>query len=193
MREELLKVNQINKSFGPTKALVNVDFTAYRGEVHGLIGENGSGKSTVTTIIAGIQKADSGEMIYKGEHYDPKNALEANAKGICYLMQEQGTFEGISVAANIFVGKEEEFVKNGLMNVGELYRRARIALDRIGASHINEKENTSRLTFEDRKLVEIARAMENDPEILVVDETSTALSKSGRDLMYQVMEKMKEN
>ena len=118
MREELLKVNQINKSFGPTKALVNVDFTAYRGEVHGLIGENGSGKSTVTTIIAGIQKADSGEMIYKGEHYDPKNALEANAKGICYLMQEQGTFEGISVAANIFVGKEEEFVKNGLMNVG---------------------------------------------------------------------------
>ena len=91
MREELLKVNQINKSFGPTKALVNVDFTAYRGEVHGLIGENGSGKSTVTTIIAGIQKADSGEMIYKGEHYDPKNALEANAKGICYLMQEQGT------------------------------------------------------------------------------------------------------
>ena len=192
MREELLKVNQINKSFGPTKALVNVDFTAYRGEVHGLIGENGSGKSTVTTIIAGIQKADSGEMIYKGEHYDPKNALEANAKGICYLMQEQGTFEGISVAANIFVGKEEEFVKNGLMNVGELYRRARIALDRIGASHINEKENTSRLTFEDRKLVEIARAMENDPEILVVDETSTALSKSGRDLMYQVMEKMKE-
>ena len=62
MREELLKVNQINKSFGPTKALVNVDFTAYRGEVHGLIGENGSGKSTVTTIIAGIQKADSGEM-----------------------------------------------------------------------------------------------------------------------------------
>ena len=192
MREELLKVNQINKSFGPTKALVNVDFTAYRGEVHGLIGENGSGKSTVTTIIAGIQKADSGEMIYKGEHYDPKNALEANAKEICYLMQEQGTFEGISVAANIFVGKEEEFVKNGLMNVGELYRRARIALDRIGASHINEKENTSRLTFEDRKLVEIARAMENDPEILVVDETSTALSKSGRDLMYQVMEKMKE-
>ena len=178
MREELLKVNQINKSFGPTKALVNVDFTAYRGEVHGLIGENGSGKSTVTTIIAGIQKADSGEMIYKGEHYDPKNALEANAKGICYLMQEQGTFEGISVAANIFVGKEEEFVKNGLMNVGELYRRARIALDRIGASHINEKENTSRLTFEDRKLVEIARAMENDPEILVVDETSTALSLS---------------
>ena len=61
-------------------------------------------------------------------------------------------------------------------------------------SHLsNEKENTSRLTFEDRKLVEIARAMENDPEILVVDETSTALSKSGRDLMYQVMEKMKEN
>lgn len=193
MREVLLDARGINKSFGSTRALVDVDFTAYRGGVHGLIGENGSGKSTVTTIIAGIQKADSGSMCYKGKPYEPKNALDANAQGICYLMQEQGTFEGISVAANIFVGKEEEFVKNGLMNVSELYRRARIALDRIGAAHINEKENTSRLTFEDRKLVEIARAMENDPEILVVDETSTALSKSGRDLMYAVMQRMKEN
>ncbi len=192
MREELLKATKINKSFGPTKALVDVDFIAYKGEIHGLIGENGSGKSTVTTIIAGMQKADSGEMIYKGEPHAPANALEANAKGICYLMQEQGTFEGISVAANIFVGKEEAFVKNGLMDVGKLYQRAKIALERIGASHIDEKENTSRLTFEDRKLVEIARAMENDPDILVVDETSTALSKNGRELMYRVMYRMRE-
>ena len=192
MEKELLRVTNMSKSFGPTKALVNVNFTLRRGEIHGLIGENGSGKSTMSSIAAGIQKADEGEMYYKEKPYNPASTLEANAAGICMLLQEQGTFDSISVAANIFAGKEKQFESHGLLDVKELHARARKALDRIGASHINEKVITSSLTFEDRKLVEIARAMENDPEILIVDETTTALSREGRDLLYELMHKMKK-
>ncbi|MCI9151429.1 MAG: sugar ABC transporter ATP-binding protein [Lachnospiraceae bacterium] len=192
MGKELLKAMQVYKSFGPTKALVNVDFTLYPGEVHGLIGENGSGKSTLSTIIAGVQRADSGSLFLKGEKYDPKNALAANSQGICMLLQEQGTFDGISVAANIFVGKEKEFVQHGLLNTRKLFIRGEAALQRIGAEGIRPEMNTSQLNFEERKLVEIARAMESDPDILIVDETTTALSRKGRDLLYRLMEQMKE-
>lgn len=192
MSEELLRVIKMNKSFGPTKALVDVDFILCPGEVHGLIGENGSGKSTLSTIIAGVQKADSGKMQFKGQEYLPKDALDANRNGICMLLQEQGTFDGITVAANIFVGKEQKFVKNGLMDTKKLFRKAKEALRNIGAEQIDPRANTSWLTFEERKLVEIARAMEKDPDVLIVDETTTALSRNGRELLYRLMREMKE-
>lgn len=190
--EELLKVEHIDKSFGPTKALVDVSLTIHPGEVHGLIGENGSGKSTISTIIAGIQKKDAGTMTFKGEAYEPQDSLEANEKGICMLLQEKGTFDNVSVAMDIFMGCEKPFRKHGMLNTKAMYREARKALDNIGATEINEKASMATLTFEERKLVEIARAMENAPDILIVDETTTALSRSGRDLLYGLMHKMTE-
>lgn len=192
MGKTLLRVEQMHKSFGPTKALVNVDFSIKAGEVHGLIGENGSGKSTLSTIIAGVQSADSGTIFLKEKPYQPTNALDANEKGVCMLLQEQGTFDGISVAANIFVGKEQEFIKNGLIDMKCLFRRAKEALERIGVDDIDPRTVTNHLSFEERKLVEIARAMEKNPDILIVDETTTALSRKGRDLLYRLMKEMKE-
>lgn len=189
----LLTVTGMSKTFGQTKALVDVDFTAHRGEVHGLIGENGSGKSTLSTIIAGAQPGESGTMILRGEPYEPASALDANEKGICMLLQERGTFESVSVAANIFVGKESEFTAGGYLNTGAMYAEARKALDRVGATHIDEKIQTGRLGFEDQKLVEIARAMYVDPDILIVDETTTALSRNGREMLYKVVRRMREN
>lgn len=192
MSEVLLKVTQINKSFGPTKALTDVDFTLRAGEVHGLIGENGSGKSTLSTIIAGVQKADNGSMILKGQAYTPADALAANDNGICMLLQEQGTFDGITVAANIFVGREKEFVNHGLMDMKRMFKAAGAALENIGVPDIHPNMSINQLSFEERKLVEIARAMEKNPDILIVDETTTALSRKGRDLLYALMDRMKK-
>ena len=107
--EELLVVQHMSKTFGQTRALVDVDFVAHRGEVHGLIGENGSGKSTLSSIIAGAQPGEGGTMTLRGESYAPANALEANGKKVCMLLQERGTFDNISVSANIYVGKEDRF------------------------------------------------------------------------------------
>ena len=99
------------KSFGPTKALVDVELEVNRGEIRGLIGENGSGKSTISSIVAGVQPYDSGEMFFKGEPYKPTSMIEAQAKGIAMVVQEMGTISNITVAANIFIGKEKLLLK----------------------------------------------------------------------------------
>lgn len=187
----LLTVSHMSKTFGQTRALVDVDFTAHRGEVHGLIGENGSGKSTLSSIIAGAQQGENGTMVLRGEPYRPASALEANASKVCMLLQERGTFESVSVAANLFVGKESRFCTKGYLDTRQMYAAARQALDRIGATHINERAMTAQLGFEDQKLIEIARAMDVDPDILIVDETTTALSRNGRELLYQVVRELK--
>jgi ribose transport system ATP-binding protein len=187
----LLTVKNMYKSFGPTKALVNVDFDVRPGEIHGLIGENGSGKSTLSSIIAGIQPADEGTMVFKNNAYKPTTPLEAAEKGICMLMQEKGTFDTISVVANIFVGKEAQFCRNGYLNTTRMYAAARQALDNVGAVHIDERTKTEKLSFEDQKQVEIARAIYSKPDILIVDETTTALTRNGRELLYDVMGAMR--
>ena len=187
----LLKVEHMNKSFGITKALQDVSFTLRCGQILGLIGENGSGKSTITSIVSALQPADSGEMYLDGQPYTPATSTEANEKGVCMILQEKGTFDWLTVAKNIFIGKEERFVKRGFLNNKAMIKEGQKALDAIGATHIKASMPLAALNFEDRKLVEVARAVYNQPRILVVDETTTALSRNGRDILYDIMNKMK--
>lgn len=195
----IVKVQNMDKHFGSTVALNNVSIEVRRGEIQGLIGENGSGKSTVTSIIAGMQKADMGEMTFKGEKWEPISMLWALNKGIGMIVQENGTVPGITVAENIFLGETDRFKswgqegrKWGIVNRREMIKKAQEALDAIGASHIRAEQLTGRLDMQDRKLIEIARIMAKNPEVLVVDETTTALSQIGRDIIYQIMNRMKE-
>lgn len=189
-KESLLEVKNIYKTFGVTKALKNVSFKVYPGEIRGLIGENGSGKSTVSSIISGIYKADSGEMIFQGASYQPESILDANCQHVCMIVQEQSTVTTISVAANIFIGKENMFSKAGIVDSKKMETEAQKALDAVGITHIRPKMLVKYLSFEDRKLIEIARAFYLEPKILIVDETTTALSRQGRDLLYSLMERL---
>ena len=186
-KKVLLEVKNIYKSFGITKALTDVSFQIYLGEVRGLIGENGSGKSTVSSIISGIRKADRGQMIYEGREYIPADIIDANNQHICMIVQEQSTVSTISVAANLFIGKEHMFVRGGVVNRRKMEHAAQKALDDVGITHIRPKELTRYLSFEDRKLLEIARAFYMKPKLLIVDETTTALSRQGRELLYSLM------
>ncbi|MGL6198354.1 MAG: sugar ABC transporter ATP-binding protein [Lachnospiraceae bacterium] len=187
----LLRTEHMFKSFGVTKALRDVSLDVKAGQVLGLIGENGSGKSTISLIIAALQSADEGTMFLEDNPYNPKSSVEAIKSGICMILQEKGTFDMLSVAKNIFVGKEELFVKHGLLSNRSMIKAAREALDLIHAEHIQADIPISKLNFEDRKLVEVARAMYSNPKILIVDETTTALSRNGRDILYKIMEDMK--
>ncbi len=191
-KDVIVKVENMDKCFGTTVALNNVSIEIRRGEIQGLIGENGSGKSTVTSIISGMQKADNGKMVFKGEDWVPDSMLFALGKGIGMIVQENGTVPGITVAENIFLGEIEHFKAKGIVNRKEMMRRAQKALDSIGASHIRADEMTARLDMQDRKLIEIAKIMVKEPEVLVVDETTTALSQMGRDIIYKIMEQMKK-
>lgn len=188
----LMEVKDICKNFGVTVALDHVSFQIRRGEIKGLIGENGSGKSTVSSIIAGMQKPDAGQMTYQGKAWKPGSMLEAGAGGIGMIVQEAGTVARISVAENLFLGAYGQFKKGALIRRKAMITAAEEALRRIGADHVRADMPTALLDMQERKLVEIAKCVALEPEILIVDETTTALSQEGRDILYGIIHKMAE-
>ena len=188
----IIETRQLCKNFGPTIALNHVDLKIYRGQITGLIGENGSGKSTITSILAGMQPATSGEIYFKGKLHKPSTMIEGSELGIGMIVQEQGYVSGISIAQNIFLGKEEQFRRHGAISRRAMVEAAQKALDDIGCSDIDASWYIDRLNIQDRKLVELARVMVADPEVLVVDETTTALSQRGRDIIYDIMRRMRD-
>ncbi len=186
--ENLITARKICKSFGPTRALIDVDIDIRRGEIRGLIGENGSGKSTFSSLAAGLQKADSGEMYLKGEPYDPKDMVDAQRHGISMIVQEMGAIPGITVASNIFAGRLGEFSRFGILNWKKINKAADDVLADIGAPDIKGDMMTATLNFEDRKIVEIARAMSTNPDVLIIDETTTALAQKGRTKKSEILQ-----
>ena len=187
MNTPILQMKHIHKRFSSTIALDDVDLSAYPGEICGLIGENGSGKSTISSIAAGMQKADEGEMLLHGAPWEPASMIDALEKGVGMIVQESGTIAGISVAENLFLAEVRKFKRGAGIDRREMNRQADAALDAIGASGIRGAMPMSALDFQARKLVEIAKVVMKDPDVLVVDETSTALSHEGREILYRVM------
>lgn len=183
----LLSAKKISKAFGPTRALIDVDMEIRRGEIRGLIGENGSGKSTLASIIAGAQFADGGSFELKGKPFTPKNMVDAQNHGVSMVIQEMGTISGITVASNIFTGRLEEFSKCGFLNIKAVNKRAAQVLHGIGVDDIKPDTLVNKLNFEERKIVEIARSMVANPELLIIDETTTALAQRGRGILYKLI------
>ena len=188
----LLHAEKIDKRFGPTHAVREVSLDFYAGTVHALIGENGSGKSTFTNMLTGILPIGSGTFTLDGQDVAPKNQVDANHHGIAIVVQEMGTLSGLTVAENLFLGDEDQFIKNGLKNTSAMNKRAQELLDSYGLSYIKATSVIDNYDFEDRKLVEIVKSTWFDPKILVVDETTTALSQKGRDKLFEVMNHVRE-
>ena len=192
MSEIRLQVQNISKSFGITRALQDVSFNINKGEIHALIGENGSGKSTLTNCLTGIYQKDSGTFTLDGKEVNPENQVEANNEGISIIVQELGTLDGLTVAENIFLGHEDQFVKCGIKNTTAMNKRASEILRKYGFDRIKPSEMIENYNFEDRKLVEIVKATYFDPKIVVIDETTTALSQEGREELYKHMERIRK-
>lgn len=193
MAEPILEMKGISKHFGSKVALDNVDLTAYPGEIRGLIGENGSGKSTISSIAAGMQRVDKGEMLYHGRTWVPGSMIESLSGGIGMIVQESGTIAGISVAENLFSGETKQF-RGVLGTVDRKAMNAKVdeALDAIDVKNVRGATPMGALDFQTRKLVEIAKVIMKQPEILVVDETTTALSQEGRTILYNLMKRLRD-
>lgn len=191
MSEIRLEVKEVSKHFGITKALKNVSFNINKGEIHALIGENGSGKSTLTNSLSGIYQKDYGTFILDGKEVNPANQVEANNEGISIIVQELGTLDGLTVAENIFLGHEERFVKMGIKNTAAMNREANELLRKYGFDRIKASDMIDNYNFEDRKLVEIVKATYFAPKIVVIDETTTALSREGREELYKHMKRIR--
>lgn len=191
MKNCILQIDKITKSFGLTRALADVSFSIGKGEIRGFIGENGSGKSTLSNIIAGVYQSDSGQLILDGESYSPRNIVEAEAKQVSLIVQEIGTVDKISVAANLFLGNEKKFSKGGALQLRKMEAEAKRALHDIGIDNIDPAQVTGKLNLEERKILEIAKAYYVRPKLMIVDETSNALSTYGRSILYNVIKKVK--
>ena len=188
----ILEAKHISKNFGLTQALKDVSVTIDEGEVIGLIGENGSGKSTLSSIISGVYPQSEGELTLDGKPYKPADTLDAQNHGISMIAQEMGTLPGIKVADNLFIGKEQLFTKHGVVDRKKMYQEARKALEKIGIDNIHPEDPIIKYSLEERKLIEVVRALYTNPRIFIVDETTTALSQRGRDIIYQVIKNMKK-
>lgn len=188
----LLRTFGLSKNFGEVKALSDVSLEIKRGEIQGLIGENGSGKSTISSIIFGIYRASAGSMELRGEAYSPKSPMEARQNGISMIVQEKDTIDMLTVAENIFLGDEREFKKGPFVDTARMNEEAKKALSNIGIEDIDVTEPVYRLNFETRKLIEIAKALYYKPELIIIDETTTALSQDGRMKIYEIMKNQKE-
>lgn len=187
-KKVLLQAEHIDKRFGTTHALNDVTLTVNAGEIRGLIGENGSGKSTFSQMLCGIYTKETGKFILDGTELHFKNQVEANRGGVSIIVQEMGTLSGLTVAENIFFGHEEPFIRHGIKNTRAMNREAQRLLDEYGFSRIRASVMIDTYNFEDRKLIEIVKATYFKPKILIVDETTTALSQDGRGELYRIMD-----
>ena len=187
----ILKAEHVSKSFAATKAVQDFSIEIPAGEIRGFIGENGSGKSTFSAMVAGVYKKDSGEFYVDGKPYDPHSTVEASARGVALVVQEAGVISTISGACNIFLNKEDRFKSKFGIDYAKMNAAAALALKNVYADHIDPAVQTAALNLEDRKLIEIAKAMCDKPRLLIIDETSNALTTKGRRILYKVIRDVK--
>jgi len=185
----LLEMKQIVKSFPGTVAVDHVDFTCRRGEIHGLVGENGAGKSTLIKVLAGIHRADSGKILIDGSQKKFKSYSDARQSGVGVVYQELSLLGELSVAENIYMGIWPK-KKSSLLDWEEIRQRSASILHEIGVN-INPDELVASLSMALRQMVEISKVLTQNPDILVFDEPTAALSKDEVRLLFNILKDLK--
>ncbi|WP_343250756.1 sugar ABC transporter ATP-binding protein [Diplocloster hominis] len=182
----VLKVKDITKSFPGVQALKGVDLEVYPGEVHALMGENGAGKSTLMKIVLGIYQPTTGTMHLNGEPYAPKTPNEALHKGISMIHQEISLVPTTSVSENIWIGREKQFGNKVFINKKKQEAATKEILERLGLA-ISPSALVSSLSIAQMQLVEIARAVSYDSEIIIMDEPTSALTDEEVKKLYDII------
>ncbi|NLJ95497.1 MAG: sugar ABC transporter ATP-binding protein [Clostridiaceae bacterium] len=189
MSDVILTMKNINKQFPGVKALSDVDLEIRAGEVLALMGENGAGKSTLMKILTGIYKRDSGTIIYNGEEIEFSNPKAAQDAGIVIVHQELQMVNHLTVAQNIFVGRE---FKNGLMIDDQKMNEEAKKLFDLFEIEIDPKENMGNLTVGSQQLCEIAKAISFDAKIIVFDEPTAALTEHEIQHLFNIIRRLRD-
>ncbi|MDG2382163.1 MAG: sugar ABC transporter ATP-binding protein [Pirellulaceae bacterium] len=185
----LLQMRSISKSFGATRALRDVSFTARAGRVLALIGENGAGKSTLMKILSGAHQPDSGEMKLNQEPYQPTGPQAARRAGVAMIYQELNLAPDLSVADNIMLGCEIH--RGGLLNRKQQYQRVRSALQTLGHENLNLNTPVRELSVGMQQLVEVARALVLNARVIVFDEPTSSLTQQDVRRLFEVIKRLK--
>jgi ribose transport system ATP-binding protein len=186
----LLELRGISKSFGGVAALTDVDFSLHAGEIHGLVGENGAGKSTTMKIIAGVHSEYQGTMQIAGETVHFRSARDAKAHGIGMVHQELSIVRELSVAENVLLGMQP-VNRLGLIDYAAMYRIAGEQLQRLGID-VDPRGSIGLLPLGLQQLVEIARVLFSGARIIILDEPTSALSPPEVELLFAILRRVRD-
>lgn len=189
--QSFIVMKDISKSFSGNQVLRQVDFSINRGEIHALMGENGAGKSTLVKILTGIYQKDEGEIFLEGEKITFANPKEAEEKGISMIHQELNIIPQLSVIENMFLGKEITYGKTGILNKQEMNQRTKESLAKLGVESISPEDIAGDLSVGQQQMVEIARTLATNAELLVMDEPTAALTDREIESFFNVIKKLK--
>lgn len=190
MAEELLKVQNISKSYVGVQALDNVNMSINKGEIQSLVGENGSGKSTLIKIIAGVVKPDEGEIIINGKRFQNLHAIDSISEGIQVIYQDLSLFPNLSVAENISLNQMIERKKR-FINWKEIKSIATEELSNI-KKELDLNERVENISIANKQLVAICRALTQDAKLIIMDEPTTAITKGEIDRLFSVILALKK-
>ncbi len=187
--ERILEIRQLSKVFPGVRALTGVDFSLRKGEVHALMGENGAGKSTLIKVLTGVYRRDGGEILFEGRPFEAGSPHEAQEKGIATVYQEVNLVPNLSVAENLFLGRQP--LRGGLIRWPEMKQRSEALLARL-----NLALDVSRLlgdySIAVQQMVAIGRALEFDSKVLILDEPTSSLDADEAEQLFKVMRKLRD-
>ena len=185
----LLEVRGLSKSFPGVRALDGVDLTLRRGEVHALMGENGAGKSTLIKVLTGVHTRDSGEALFDGNSIHPKSTGEAEALGISTVYQEVNLIPDLSIAENICLGRQPTCF--GKIQWRAIKQRAQCALARLDLD-LDVTRHLSSCSIAIQQMVALARAMDVDAKLLILDEPTSSLDEREVEELFKVIRKLRD-
>ncbi|WP_417683983.1 sugar ABC transporter ATP-binding protein [Roseibium sp.] len=187
-QDPVLECRSVSKFFPGAIALDAVDLTLYPGEVHALLGENGAGKSTLIKCLTGAYKRDSGTIVLNGQEISPASTQESQVLGIGTVYQEVNLLPNLSVAENLFLGRQP--MRRGFINQRQMHAQSRELLAKFGLD-INPAEPLSAFSVAVQQVIAIARAVELSGKVLILDEPTASLDRDEVQLLFSVINKLK--
>ena len=191
MSDYILQMENITKEFPGVKALDDVELKVRKGSVHALMGENGAGKSTLMKIIIGMYTPDTGKILFDGEELKLNNINDSLEKGISMIHQELSPIPEMTVAENIYLGREPVYGRTGLVNTRTLYKMTR---DLLKSLEINLDPRTKMvdLSIANTQMVEIAKAISFDSKLVIMDEPTSAITEKEVAQLFKMIRSLKE-
>ena len=196
-RKPVLELRGISKSYGSVRALTDVDFTAYAGEVIGLVGDNGAGKSSLIKVISGVYSPDAGQLFVDGIERHWKSPHDSMLAGIETLYQDSGLAPDLSIGSNIFLGREKMrkgiLGSFGVIDQTAMEREALKHLEKVGITLVAGKRTVSQLSGGQRQAVAIGRAVAWAEHVIILDEPTNHLGARQSNEVLKVIESAREH